>query len=269
MKFQGSGFLLGLVVGLLVGLSLALGVAIYVNKVPIPFVNKVPQRTADQDAAEAEKNRNWDPNSALRSKAAMPLSGEASAPAGAGTPAVGRPATAGVGTPPSPGATGVTTTPPAPGAAPPATAAATNRPLSDAPAVRGGPAAGTGAGARDPAAILGDAAASAVALAKPASAAAPRAGPDPFIYFVQAGAFGQSEDAEQVMPPKGDRLTEEQIKLLMQWIEDGAEWPEDAVPAQNFPSIRLRRTAVSPSGVAAEGEVISRGAGLSRKLHVR
>ena len=197
MKFQGSGFLLGLVVGLLVGLSLALGVAIYVNKVPIPFVNKVPQRTADQDAAEAEKNRNWDPNSALRSKAAMPPSGEASAPAGAGTPAVGRPATAGGGTPPSPGATGVTTTPPAPGAAPPATAAATNRPLSDAPAVRGGPAAGTGAGARDPAAILGDAAASAVALAKPASAAAPRAGPDPFIYFVQAGAFGQSEDAEQ------------------------------------------------------------------------
>ncbi len=81
--------------------------------------------------------------------------------------------------------------------------------------------------------------------------------------------YVQSEDAEQVMPPKGDRLTEEQIKLLMQWIEDGAEWPEDAVPAQNFPSIRLRRTAVSPSGVAAEGEVISRGAGLSRKLHVR
>ncbi len=37
----------------------------------------------------------------------------------------------------------------------------------------------------------------------------------------------QSEDAEQVMPPKGDRLTEEQIQLLKQWIEDGAEWPED------------------------------------------
>ena len=37
----------------------------------------------------------------------------------------------------------------------------------------------------------------------------------------------QSEDAEQVMPPNGDRLTEEQIKLLKQWIEDGADWPED------------------------------------------
>ncbi len=182
MKLQGSGFLLGLVVGLLVGLSLALGVAIYVNKVPIPFVNKVPQRTADQDAAEVEKNRNWDPNSALRSKAAMPPGSEASAPGGAVSPAGGRPAPAGVGT-----------APPSPGAAPPATATATNRPLSDAPAVRGGPV----AGARDPAAILGDAAASAVAVAKPASAAAPRIGPDPFIYFVQAGAFGQSEDAEQ------------------------------------------------------------------------
>lgn len=38
----------------------------------------------------------------------------------------------------------------------------------------------------------------------------------------------QSEDGEQVMPPKGDRLTTQQIKLLKQWIEDGAKWPEDA-----------------------------------------
>ena len=38
----------------------------------------------------------------------------------------------------------------------------------------------------------------------------------------------QSEDGEQVMPPKGDRLTKQQIKLLKQWIEDGAKWPEDA-----------------------------------------
>jgi mono/diheme cytochrome c family protein len=37
----------------------------------------------------------------------------------------------------------------------------------------------------------------------------------------------QSEDAEQVMPPKGDRLTEEQINFIKQWIEDGAEWPEE------------------------------------------
>jgi mono/diheme cytochrome c family protein len=37
----------------------------------------------------------------------------------------------------------------------------------------------------------------------------------------------QSEDAEQVMPPQGDRLTDEQIGLLKKWIEDGAEWPEE------------------------------------------
>ena len=53
---QRGGFLIGLVVGLLVGLALALGVALYVTKVPIPFVNKVPQRTAEQDAAEAERS---------------------------------------------------------------------------------------------------------------------------------------------------------------------------------------------------------------------
>ena len=52
----------GLIVGLLIGLALALGVALYVTKAPNPFVNKVPQRSPVQDAAEAERNRNWDPN---------------------------------------------------------------------------------------------------------------------------------------------------------------------------------------------------------------
>lgn len=67
-KNQRGGFFLGLIVGLLAGLSLALGVALYIAKVPVPFVNKVPQRSAEQDAAEAEKNKNWDPNSSLGSK---------------------------------------------------------------------------------------------------------------------------------------------------------------------------------------------------------
>ena len=65
---QRGGFVVGMIVGLLVGLTLALGVALYVTKVPIPFVNKVPQRSADQDAAEIEKNKNWDPNSPLYGK---------------------------------------------------------------------------------------------------------------------------------------------------------------------------------------------------------
>lgn len=67
---QTGSFVIGLIVGLLVGLALALGVALYIAKVPVPFMNKVPQRTAEQDAAEVEKNKNWDPNSALHGKPA-------------------------------------------------------------------------------------------------------------------------------------------------------------------------------------------------------
>lgn len=65
MKIQGGGFALGLVVGLLAGLALALGVALYITKVPVPFINKVPQRTAEQDQAEAERNKTWNPNAPL------------------------------------------------------------------------------------------------------------------------------------------------------------------------------------------------------------
>ncbi len=77
MKKQKGGFFLGLVVGLLVGLALSLGVALYISKVPIPFVDKVPHRSAEQDAAEIERNKNWDPNSSLYGKSPRP-SGSAS-----------------------------------------------------------------------------------------------------------------------------------------------------------------------------------------------
>ena len=39
--------------------------------------------------------------------------------------------------------------------------------------------------------------------------------------------YVQSDDAEQVMPPRGDRLTRQQIERLKNWIEDGAIWPEE------------------------------------------
>ena len=78
---QKGGFVIGLVVGLLIGLALALGVALYVTKVPVPFINKVPQRTAEQDAAEARKNRDWNPNAPLASRPAQAASG-AVTPAG-------------------------------------------------------------------------------------------------------------------------------------------------------------------------------------------
>ena len=82
MKAQRGGFVVGLVVGLLIGLALALGVALYVTKVPVPFINKVPQRTADQDAAEAERNKNWDPNARAGRPGPRPRAGRA-APAAA------------------------------------------------------------------------------------------------------------------------------------------------------------------------------------------
>lgn len=37
-----------------------------------------------------------------------------------------------------------------------------------------------------------------------------------------------SQDADQVMPPKGDRLTATQIELVKAWIDAGAPWPEAA-----------------------------------------
>jgi len=155
MKRQRGGFVMGLIVGLLIGLALALAVALYVTKVPVPFINKVPQRTAEQDAAEIEKNKNWDPNG--------PLSGKAGARPGSAPAAA---------IPPIPPL-------PAPAAAPPTT------PPTPAPAA---PRASAPLSARDPGAILAD---KAPATVKPTAAA------DPFMYFVQAGAFGRPEDAEQ------------------------------------------------------------------------
>jgi cell division protein FtsN len=54
--------------GVVVGLASALAVAVYVTKVPLPFMNKGQSRSADQDAAEEKKNKNWDPNAPLYGK---------------------------------------------------------------------------------------------------------------------------------------------------------------------------------------------------------
>ncbi|SHM78799.1 SPOR domain-containing protein [Rhizobacter sp. OV335] len=164
MKSQRGGFVLGLIIGLLIGLALALGVALYIAKVPVPFINKVPQRTAEQDAAEAEKNKNWDPNGSLSGKTpvrtgSQAASGVVAAPVPAFPPSV----------------------------------------PTGAPPVVPTPAAGTSR--RDPAAILEGRAASTTA---PAATTPPapvitstKPGSDALSYFVQAGAFGRVEDAEQ------------------------------------------------------------------------
>ena len=134
--------MLGLVVGVLAGLALALGVALYITKAPVPFMNKVPLRTADQDTAEAARNRNWDPNAPLTGKTPNPAK------------------------------------PVAPGAA--AASAAELQPAiaagPPAPAASAGPA----PSGRDAAAIL--------------SGAAPAG--EPYVYFVQAGAYTRAEEAE-------------------------------------------------------------------------
>ena len=68
MSTQKGGTLLGLIIGALVGLGAALAVAVYITKVPVPFMNKGQSRSADHDAAEAKKNRDWDPNAPLYGK---------------------------------------------------------------------------------------------------------------------------------------------------------------------------------------------------------
>lgn len=156
MKKQGGGTILGFIIGLVVGLGVALGVAVYVTKVPVPFVNKAQSRSADQDVAESQKNKDWDPNAPLYGKnpvkPATPATPEAaaSAPSPAATPSVA-----------------------------PATKPA-HEPVK--PEVK--PAASA-----DP---LGD-----LAKARSGTAPANAAGTDePFVYFVQVGAFRSAEDAE-------------------------------------------------------------------------
>jgi len=41
---------------------------VYVTKVPVPFLNKNGTRAPDQDAAEAKRNKDWDPNAPLYGK---------------------------------------------------------------------------------------------------------------------------------------------------------------------------------------------------------
>jgi cell division protein FtsN len=79
---RGNTFV-GFILGLVVGLSLALVVAVYVTKVPIPFLDKGLSRNAQQDAAEEKKNKDWDPNAPLYGKnpsANAPINKDESAP---------------------------------------------------------------------------------------------------------------------------------------------------------------------------------------------
>ncbi len=67
-KRQSGSVIVGIIIGVVLGLAAALAVAVYVTKVPVPFLNKGNSRTAEQDAAETRKNRDWDPNAPLYGK---------------------------------------------------------------------------------------------------------------------------------------------------------------------------------------------------------
>ena len=156
-KQQTGGTIIGFIVGVIVGLGAALAVAIYVTKVPVPFLNKGNGRGADMDAAESQKNKNWDPNAPLYGKnPARPVP-----PAQAATPAV-----AGVASAPASGSVAVVPAVPKPAASKPEAAKAESKPGADP---------------------LGD-----LAVAK----AAAKGNVDPFDYFVQAGAFRTQPDAD-------------------------------------------------------------------------
>jgi cell division protein FtsN len=68
MNQQRGSTIVGFIAGLVLGLAVALGVAVYVTKVPVPFLHQSPSRTADQDADETRKNKDWDPNAPLYGK---------------------------------------------------------------------------------------------------------------------------------------------------------------------------------------------------------
>src|SRR3954471_22363944 len=65
---QRGSVIVGIIIGVVLGLAAALAVAVYVTKVPVPFLNRGQSRTAEQDAAETRKNRDWDPNAPLYGK---------------------------------------------------------------------------------------------------------------------------------------------------------------------------------------------------------
>ncbi len=166
MKKQRGGTLFGFILGALAGLGVALALAVYITKVPMPFMTKAPSRTADDPAAEAKKNRDWDPNAALSGKPAVKEAGAVVDPAAA---------------PAAPVAAGA----PAPSADPVGD-------LVKAKADASAKAAAPPPQAAAPAAASANSAPAATA-APPATAATG----DPFNYFVQAGAFRTPEDAEQ------------------------------------------------------------------------
>jgi len=173
---QRGGTIIGLILGVVIGLGAALAVAVYVTKVPVPFTTgKTQVNGADHDAAESQRNKDWDPNTPLQGKNPVrPVAPAASA--AAESDAVVPPPVAA----------------PIPAVAP---AAAEPKPAAKPePKPEAKPAAA--ASSTDPLGDLAKAKAKAAAAVAttPTPALAPAA--EPFEYFVQAGAYRTQEDAD-------------------------------------------------------------------------
>ncbi len=67
-KSSGGNTLLGVFIGLIIGLALAAGIAVYINKTPIPFLDKI--KPADKPAEKAAGGSKAGPNLAESLKAA-------------------------------------------------------------------------------------------------------------------------------------------------------------------------------------------------------
>ena len=167
---QSGGTIIGFIVGVVVGLGSALAVAVYVTKVPIPFMSgKTQANGADHDAAETQKNKDWDPNTPLHGKNPVRPVLPAVPPEPIPVPALAAPAPVVV-----------------PAAAPASVAAKSVAK----------PATSASAPSADPLGDLAKAKAKAVPSTVPAAAPILAPTAEPFEYFVQAGAFRTTEDAE-------------------------------------------------------------------------
>jgi cell division protein FtsN len=166
-KSQRGGTFLGFILGLVLGLGLSLAVAIYVTKVPTPFSNKNQPRSSEQDSAETQKNKDWNPNTVLQPKAPAEI-------------------------PPAPPLS--TTAPAAPvsstaPAAPAVNAEAARKPADKAPA-EAPKAEARPAVTADP---LGDLAKAKSGLSTPATNSVTA---DPFDYVIQVGAYRNLAEAD-------------------------------------------------------------------------
>lgn len=160
---QRGGTIAGILIGLTIGGVLAIGVALYVSKMPVPFLNTGANlRPSALDATEQERNSTWNPNSALSSNRG---SGQTTSQTQQRPLALDSPSQ---------------------DMSPPVIPEPPSEVVAVAPSTSAG---------SDP---LGELAARVGSRAAPAesSASMPPASADPYQYFVQAGAYRARSDAD-------------------------------------------------------------------------